>query len=601
MDFHIDRRVVLSQDSEFESLYKWSLQELDGEGNKIGRDQIPWNWSLNFILTELRLIDEIEVDPDYNSDDDGNIATREKQSIGARLRPGYPWEHRQYFEPSYSMFGTGRTIYDFALQIMPLEGEQQQEQCTAWGCVSYSAEIDFRNETTDDTVTFYLYVSPETFARYAQKIAASEVDKAFFRVGGVSGFYSDWSPSISTSDIKVLTSDKEHAVEIPDECEITPPRLGKVREAALFLYSINSLESTKAETAGQNGEWFRLGRGSADIDAAVKNYLDENLLKPTENEENSWSFHSQFNEIAGQVAQSVTRYCKDHGEDSSQCVDKLSDAFDILTSIRYATNEKTHHNSFSDEESEEKKVEREKTDHTIWYHGNALFAFQEGFESKYSRKVEIDYLQEEARKYLLRPWMENERLEWIIVDALTFSAVTGFGEEIKQHALGPVSILGLNMAYFSAKGNIKKMIWKRIQYGLTKFGIKLAVFIGAPVAIGWYFWSVGYQDKVSIAGAIYIGLMVLYLSYRFLRWIFGKKQRPELGKYEEFLDTLNHMMAAYDMLGGAVVSPTAFRQRLLDTARKGAAWPGAIFSILDHAIQRNPAIWGAEERDRYRY
>ncbi len=485
------------------------------------------------------------------------------------------------------MFGTDRTIYDFALQIMPLEGEQRQELCTAWGCVSYT------NETTDDTVTFYLYVSPETFARYAQKIAASEVDKAFFRVGGVSGFYSDWPPPISASDIKVLTSDKEHAVEIPDECEIAPPRLGKVREAALFMYSINNLESTKAETAGQDGEWFRKAEtagqdgewrpawGSADIDAAVKDYLDENLLKPTKNEENSGSFHSQFNEIAGQVAQSVTRYCKDHGEDSWRCVDKLSDAFGILTSIQFATNEKAAH--------------------TIWYHGNAFFAFQEGFESNYSRKVWIDYLQEEARKYLLRPWMENERLEWIIVDALTFGTVTGFGEEIKKHDPRPVSILGFNTAYFSAKGNLDKMAWKTIQHRLTKFGIKLAVFIGAPIAIGWHFWSVGYEDKVSIAGVIYIGLMFLYLAYRFWRWISGKKQRPELEEYKEFYSTLIDMMAVYDVLGGAVISPTAFRERLLDTARKGAEWPGAIFSILDHAIQRNPAIWGAEERDKYRY
>jgi hypothetical protein len=282
-------------------------------------------------------------------------------------------------------------------------------------------------------------------------------------------------------------------------------------------------------------------------------------------------------------------------------VDRLNDAFDVLTSIRFATNEKAHYSSFSDEESEEKQAEREKAEHTIWYHGNTLFAFQEGFESEYSRKVEVDSLREEARKYLLRPWMENEQLEWVIVDALTFSTVTGFGEEIKQHAPGLVSVLGLNMAYFSAKGNVNKMMWKRVQYGLTKFAIKLAVFIGGPIAVGWYLWNVGYQDQVSIAGAIYIGLLFLYFAYRFLRWIFGKKQQPELEKYEEYLDTLNHMMTAYDILGGAVISPTAFREGLLDTARKGAAWPGAIFSILDHAIQRNPAIWGGEESDKYRY
>ena len=72
--------------------------------------------------------------------------------------------------------------------------------------------------TTDDTVVFYLYVRPETFVRYPREIAASEVDKAFIRVAGVSGFYSDYSLSIFTSEIKLLTSDREHEVEIPEEC-----------------------------------------------------------------------------------------------------------------------------------------------------------------------------------------------------------------------------------------------------------------------------------------------------------------------------------------------------------------------------------------------
>lgn len=129
MDFHIDRRVVLSQDSEFENLYKWSLQELDAEGNKIGPNQIPWGWSLNFIATELALGDEIEIEPDHNSENNGKMAVREKQSISAKLRPGNPWDHRRYMSTTYSMFGTDRTISDFGLEITPLEGEDQQEGC----------------------------------------------------------------------------------------------------------------------------------------------------------------------------------------------------------------------------------------------------------------------------------------------------------------------------------------------------------------------------------------------------------------------------------------------------------------------------------------
>lgn len=82
------------------------------------------------------------------------------------------------------------------------------------------------------------------------------MDKAFFRVGGVAGFYSEWSPSVSADRVKVLTADKEQMVEIPDECEIVPSRLGEVREAALNLYRINNLETAEADTADEDDDWL---------------------------------------------------------------------------------------------------------------------------------------------------------------------------------------------------------------------------------------------------------------------------------------------------------------------------------------------------------
>lgn len=243
MENHIDRRVVLSQDSEFKGLYKWSLQEQDADGKKIGRDQIPWDWGLYFTASELALNDTLAIKPDYLGDaEDEKMAVREKRFIRAKLYPGDPGDRHRYRQTSYSMFGTDRTVSAFELFIEQLEDGDKQERCKVWGCVSYTTEIDFRDETTDDTIIFYLYVRPETFARYAERIAASEVDEAVLRVGRVAGFYSDWSPAISTDEIKVLTDHKEHEVEIPSDCEIDPPRLGEVMEIELYLRSISKLE-----------------------------------------------------------------------------------------------------------------------------------------------------------------------------------------------------------------------------------------------------------------------------------------------------------------------------------------------------------------------
>jgi len=242
VEYHLDRQVVLSPVSKT-SLYTWSLQEVDAAGKQIGSDQIPWPWTLWFTVGELRLFDvmtyeasEVEIE---------KKGLHGKQVIRAKLNAGVPWDRHGDRKTRYSMFGTDRTISDFELCIEVLADGEEEETCRAWGCVSYTTDHDFRDETTDDTVLFHVLVRQETFAKYAEKIAAGQVTEATFRVGRVHGFYSDWTRSITTYAVKVLTRDaKHHKVEIPDGCQIDPNRLGQVGEAELTL--VRKVEFEKA-------------------------------------------------------------------------------------------------------------------------------------------------------------------------------------------------------------------------------------------------------------------------------------------------------------------------------------------------------------------
>lgn len=256
MDHHLDRRVILNDQSELKNLYKWSLQELNEEGAKIGRDLIPWDWGLGFTATELSYNDGLTIEPDYGSDDkEMPIVTRHRRSIRAKLRPGSPHEWRRNRQTSYSMVGTDRTITAFELWIEPLAHGEEQDRCRVWGSVSYTMDIDFRAETTDDAVTFHLYVRPETFEQYVRTVRAAEVGAAVLYVKGVKGFYSDWSPSISTDSIKVLTDyEKDHPVEMPEGCEIVPPRLGNVDEVSLTLVRKLTLEHPAPEPT-EDDDW----------------------------------------------------------------------------------------------------------------------------------------------------------------------------------------------------------------------------------------------------------------------------------------------------------------------------------------------------------
>ena len=133
------------------------------------------------------------------------------------------------------MFGTDRAITSFDLNIYPIADPAEQESCSAWGSVSYTTEIDFRHETSDDCVVFYLFVKPDTFARYGAKIAHGLVDEMILSVESVAGFYSEWSPSISTDNVKVLTEGSEQKIILPPSHKVEPPRLGHVGKAELYI------------------------------------------------------------------------------------------------------------------------------------------------------------------------------------------------------------------------------------------------------------------------------------------------------------------------------------------------------------------------------
>jgi hypothetical protein len=238
VEFHLERGLRLDIETEHKSLYKWSINEIDAKGQQVGRDQIPWSWTLYFTATSCVLDDSIDIDvkPQMQTEET-TAAEREivqRRVIRVALRPGHPRDDG--YSTTYTMFGSDRTIKSFELNIHPLADASKQEYCTAWGTVSYTAEVDFRNETTDDHITFYMFVKPDTFARYATMIAHGSVNGMILSVGRVDGFYSDWSPSISTDQVKVLTGDTdEQKVTLPPGIQSEPPRLGYVGTAKLYI------------------------------------------------------------------------------------------------------------------------------------------------------------------------------------------------------------------------------------------------------------------------------------------------------------------------------------------------------------------------------
>jgi hypothetical protein len=230
LDHHYDRKIIYSTDREHKSLYEWSLKELDAEGQQVGRDWIPWSWTLYFKAKDISLRESWSTQDRYPIDETkGKREAKERKFIRAEL---YPDSHDRW-PPTYSMLGTDRKVSKFILHIEQIS-DDQDERCTADGIVSYTTEIDFRDVTDDDSLWIYFHFHAATFAHYAQRITSGEVDSLTVRIGHVAGFYSDWSPSITTDKIRILTADREHKVEgVPED--VTLRRLGEVGEAELYF------------------------------------------------------------------------------------------------------------------------------------------------------------------------------------------------------------------------------------------------------------------------------------------------------------------------------------------------------------------------------
>ena len=250
MDFHLERELRLNTDPEYKSRYTWAINEIDSQGQRIGADQIPWHDALWFSATSCVLRASLDIKsrrlreettptdikswPPWEETTPTAREIEQGQVIRVQLRPDSDSGNYRR-ETTFSMFGTARSIESFQLNIHPIADPAQQERCQAWGSVSRTSEFDVRDLTTNDCIVFYLFVKPETFARYVEKIAHGLLDEISFSVDNADGFYSEWSPSIFARYVKVLTSGAEHKLTLPDGWGVAPRRLGHISRASLSI------------------------------------------------------------------------------------------------------------------------------------------------------------------------------------------------------------------------------------------------------------------------------------------------------------------------------------------------------------------------------
>jgi len=239
MEYHLEKKITYTEHS---GLYEWCLNELNTNGEKDGRDLIPFRWSLYFTGSSLKLVSQVSKDQEYN-DKNEEISTtiiRNKKAIVGVFHSGLvrdgPFLIKLKDKVSFSMMGTNRKIEDFSVYIV--ESSDGNEQCQIFGIPSLDWEVDFVRHTEPDFLQLHISLATDKFAKIAEAVQAKQIESATLRIGGVSGFYSGWSPSITPSFIKVLTD--SHKIEGHDD-SFKIPLVGKVDSFNLALMTVNEL------------------------------------------------------------------------------------------------------------------------------------------------------------------------------------------------------------------------------------------------------------------------------------------------------------------------------------------------------------------------
>jgi hypothetical protein len=244
LEYHLNRQIVFNSESEYKSLYSWSLQELDEEKRPIGRPQIPWEWSVHFASVDLSVQQSWKVEAGYDLKNKKALppALGSDHQIVAKLVSGRITDGVFEHGPSYSMFGTDRTLKEISLVILSDDDIEDEKRIMAWGSPSYEGGIDFHPETTPDVMMFYFSLPATDFGVLRDAVKATEISALMLRLSNVSGFYSDWSPDIITGEIKVLTDPKDQNIELPVEFSSLKLNYSNIEKASLSAISAHKTD-----------------------------------------------------------------------------------------------------------------------------------------------------------------------------------------------------------------------------------------------------------------------------------------------------------------------------------------------------------------------
>ena len=192
--------------------------------------------------------------------------------------------------------------------------------------------------------------------------------------------------------------------------------------------------------------------------------------------------------------------------------------------------------------------------------------------------ADLDDLDKAMAEYLNRPWMRHDTIDVSVINALIFTELALYAEEVKSGR--PFGMI--NWSNFFSGGNPLKQLGFSLVGRLIRF---LMAWVMLP-AIALALVAYGYETAAGVT----ISIWALYVLYRIIsipaRFRLRKARQKAAEKATEILTA---MEKAWQAARGRTINPSRLRELVLAAEERGARFrPAVLHTLIDRAIQRDP-------------
>lgn len=257
---------------------------------------------------------------------------------------------------------------------------------------------------------------------------------------------------------------------------------------------------------------------------------------------------------------------------------RLNDLEDIVSDLRQALH--GHDHELAGHERDNQRLELHAVPASLRMHLSPENAFQTYVNANHVGRIDRDLLDQIVARYLQRPWLANDVLEWMMVDAAVHDEIVSFGESIERD-IG--KLIGMGRRRRGGR-SINRLGMKLVKYSI----IEILALMSAPIAM-----AVPVGTYASRSGSSWILLVALiwllvYTSLVVLRVRQQRRQRQVISKATALWSA---MLLAYNLLNPPVVVLSRVKDVLKMTAAKGAAWRKSTYALLEFAEARGAEAW----------